>query len=262
MGFEAHLDFEKRRVEMGTHPEGLRLPRRLISLLVLAIGSATTALPAIAADTSTAGKTAVDQSAGLQSLGLNEQAKAVVNAQIDQAKVAATDATQKNDATKKFLGMNWGFGVALTSNLGGKDRVTSATLVNNVVRVQQTTNQQPRIVLELHHFFCTGLDTCPGATTEGSMAPKPQFGHGPWVGVQSSSDQVIDAIAFGYMVGWRPSEKDSPSFNLGLGVVVDAKVQVLGDGVQANQPLPAGVTSVPLKNESRTGGILMVAFSF
>jgi len=65
----------------------------------------------------------------------------------------------------------------------------------------------------------------------------PRWGYGPWVGV------------------------------LGLGVILDAKAQVLGDGVTANQPLPniaPGTTNptVPLKSVSRTGGIVVVSFSF
>jgi hypothetical protein len=178
------------------------------------------------------------------------------------------DAKAKNDAdaaqaSKKFLGTNWGLGVALTTGFGKGDRVASASVENGVVRVTQTTNQQPRIVLELHHFFCAGVDYCTsGKKGDATAGKSPRFGYGPWVGIQSSSDQVIDSFAFGFMVGLKATADGSGSFNIGIGAIVDAKSQVLADGVQAGQPLPGGGTTVPLKSESRSGAILAISFAF
>jgi hypothetical protein len=163
------------------------------------------------------------------------------------------------DGTKSFLGVKWGLGIALTSNLGGGSRITSASVISNVVRFQQTTNQQPRIISELHYFFCRKAVCDPDS---GDKSKQPLSGHGPWVGIQSSSDQVLDAVAFGYRWGWRHDPTKSSSFNLGIGAIVDAKVQVLGDGVRANAALPGGGTTVPLKNESKTGAIVVASFSF
>ena len=189
----------------------------------------------------------------LRSQGLDENAAWDKVATFSDGQQAQETLDQTNSATKDFIGIKWGLGVALTSSFGHRDRVTSASVdPNGIVRVSQTTNQQPRILLELHYFF----DRPPGDNT-----PQTQ-GHGPWVGLQSSSAQVIDSIAFGYMFGWRHDATKSSSFNLGVGFIVDAKVQVLGDGVTANAKLPGGGSTVPLKNESRVGAILAASFSF
>lgn len=174
-------------------------------------------------------------------------ALAATNEQLTEQKTK----DQQNEAQKKFLGFNWGMGVATSFNLGRGDRVTSAKNVNGIVRVEQSSNQQPRILLEVHHFLNQPVDDV-----------KVKWGHGPWVGVQSSKDQAIDSFALGYMVGWRPADESGAAFCLGIGAVIDPNVQVLGDGLHANQPLPAGESDVRLKKESRVGAAVMVSFTF
>ena len=58
--------------------------------------------------------------------------------------------------------------------------------------------------------------------------------------MRSSLDDVIDSLGIGVMVGMRRSPKSDNSLNIGLGLIVDPNSQLLGDGIVANQPLPAG----------------------
>jgi hypothetical protein len=103
-------------------------------------------------------------------------------------------------------------------------------------------------MFETHLFF----------THEGD----PTWGYGPYVGVLSSTEDVIDAFSLGGMVGKRKSVSDTASFNVGLGVVINPKTQVLGDGIEADQDLPTGETTVRFKTKSVWGIQLMTTFQF
>ena len=63
------------------------------------------------------------------------------------------------------------------------------------------------------------------------------------------------------MFGFRRGEGEG-SFNLGVGVVVDPDTRVLGDGIVANQPLPAGETEIRYLEEMQTGLLILASFSF
>jgi hypothetical protein len=69
------------------------------------------------------------------------------------------------------------------------------------------------------------------------------------------------------MVGMRHPDatlKTSPtsSWNFGIGMRIDPKAQVLGDGIFPNQPLPGGETTIRYKTEPRIGLMLLSSFSF
>jgi hypothetical protein len=68
------------------------------------------------------------------------------------------------------------------------------------------------------------------------------------------------------MIGFRhpnaATSSSTSSWNFGIGLRVDPKAQVLGDGVVANQPLPAGETAIRYKTEPRPGVMLLSSFSF
>jgi hypothetical protein len=58
-----------------------------------------------------------------------------------------------NSPTTKFGGIGWGIGLAADFDIGGT-RVNSATVVNNIVRVTDTSNNvNVGFVLEAHYFF-------------------------------------------------------------------------------------------------------------
>lgn len=71
---------------------------------------------------------------------------------------------------------------------------------------------------------------------------------------------MIQAAALGVMVGFRRA--NNQSFNLGIGIAVDPSTRVLGEGLRANQPLPAGETEIRFKEESQYGLVLLTSFSF
>lgn len=165
---------------------------------------------------------------------------------------------------------SYGFGVAVTytHDLGGHDRVKNAQVVNGVVRITEDNNALPRIMLETHYFFkptgkLFGLFDSVKNSTETKV-----WGHGPFVGIQPGSQNIIEAVAIGWMVGLRRPDPQNDSltanssFNLGIGFVVDPNVQVLGDGVTKNQALPVGETQVRFKDSAQYGLLLMSSFSF
>jgi len=49
---------------------------------------------------------------------------------------------------------------------------------------------------------------------------------------------------------------------LGLGYVVDPNVQILGEDVNANQPLPTGESEIRFRETSQGGLLLIVSFTF
>ncbi len=165
---------------------------------------------------------------------------------------------------------NYGFGVAITYtlDLGSHDRVKNAQIVNNVVRVTEDSNAIPRIMLETHYFFKPNGRLFGVFDSVSNENDEKVWGHGPFVGIQPGSQNVIEAVAIGWMIGFhRPAANgesllQSNSFNLGIGVVVDPKVQVLGDGITANQPLPSGETQVRFKDTAQYGLMIMSSFSF
>lgn len=161
----------------------------------------------------------------------------------------------ETSAQKKFLGFDWSLGVGLSGDLEGESRVESAEVVNGIVRVTEESSFQPRIILETHYLFPLGA-------TEKGQPTGVTWGHGPFVGIQSSGNEVIESFSLGYMHGWRRDPAKSASFNVGLGAIYDHKVQVLGDGLKANEPLPDGETEIRFKTEGRWGALVMVSFSF
>lgn len=164
------------------------------------------------------------------------------------------DAEQKKEKDRKFAGMNFGAGLSLTIDLGKHNRVDEAKIVNGVVRVTKESNDVPRLLLETHYFF--KVKRC-------NDYP---WGYGPFIALQNGSDEVISAIGTGLMVGFRRLDVDgnysSDSFNLGVGIMVDPKVKILGDGITENQPLPVGETEIRYKETSQIGLLLIASFSF
>jgi len=188
----------------------------------------------------------------LKAMGLSKPDYiAMVNSAASAMEKAATEG-RRDQAERDFLGFRWGMGVALSTDLESGPRVDSASVVNGIVRIDAESDSIPRIFLETHRLF--ELKKGPDG--------RARCGHGPFVGVQSSTDDVIDAIAFGYIIGWRPDAENSNGFGIGIGPVLDSKVQVLGDGIEANEPLPAGETTARLKTESRWGATLVFSLTF
>jgi hypothetical protein len=179
-----------------------------------------------------------------------------------------------NSPTAKFGGIGWGIGLAADFDLGGT-RVNNASVVNNIVRVTDNSNNVGvGFVLEAHYFFKAkefGGNAC-SSRDPFFLLNCNELATGPFVAIEigggttssPAANGPITAYALGWMIGMRhPTAALSPtsSWNFGIGLRVDPKSQVLGDGLVVNQPLPAG-DSIRLKTEPRLGLMLLSSFSF
>ncbi|MDL1979572.1 MAG: hypothetical protein LWX52_16055 [Deltaproteobacteria bacterium] len=169
--------------------------------------------------------------------------------------------TLTKQSTRKFAGLDFGVGVSLTYDTGKHDRVKTAEIIDGVVRVSKDNNANARIMLESHYFFTPdkyfGLIETGNKDTEDKT-----FGFGPFIALQPGTDEIIEAIGLGIMVGWKRKGPSSGSWNCGVGLVVDPKVQILGDGFEANQPPPGSETVVRFKETDQWGVVLLASFTF
>lgn len=179
------------------------------------------------------------------------------------------DPAGKTPPTQTFGGLDLGAGLSFTLDLGKLNRISRASTVNGIVRSDDQDNGRARIMLESHYFFtpCTwnflGLKN-PCKTEDGWRVADPKktrWGLGPFIAVQPGSDNIIDAIGMGIMVGAR-REDSAQSFNLGIGIVFDPNTRVLGDGILENRPLPLGEIEVRYRETLQTGILVLTSFSF
>jgi hypothetical protein len=185
------------------------------------------------------------------------------------AAAEAEPASAPAEGRQTFGGLDLGVGLSFTMDVGKIDRISRASVVNGVVRTDDQDNGRARIMLESHYFFtpCTwnflGLKN-PCSTVDGYRVADPKvarWGVGPFIAIQPGSDNIIDAIGMGLMVGAR-REQSAQSFNLGIGVVFDPNTRVLGDGIRANEPLPSGETDIRYRETLQTGLLVLTSFSF
>ncbi|MBD8619407.1 hypothetical protein IFT67_10795 [Sphingomonas sp. CFBP 13728] len=171
-----------------------------------------------------------------------------------------------------FGGLDFGIGVSYTGDVGSSDRIGTAMLDSNgIVRVTDKNNVNARIMLESHYFFTPNKSFLFGSRNYaddrddyGNIITPGQkmWGIGPFIALRPGSDDVIDAIGMGIMVGFRRSPDSKESFNFGIGAVVDPSVRVLGKGIIADAVLPAGEIEVRYRETSQLGVLLLTSFSF
>ena len=165
-------------------------------------------------------------------------------------------------ADSEFAGLNFGVGLSLTVDVGDNDRIDEASIVDGLVRVDRESNSRARIMLESHYFFT------PSGGRDGkflALVDKQNFGVAPFVAIQPGTDDIIEAIGPGVMVGFKRAtadENDNSSWNLGIGAVVDPNVQTLGSGLSRNQPLPGMETEVRFREKAQVGVLVLVSFTF
>jgi hypothetical protein len=192
--------------------------------------------------------------------------------------------------TTSWGGLTWGIGIATNFDVGGTrvNGTTGATIVNNIVRLTDTSNNVGiSFVLESHYFFpgtSSGLYfRPPGGCTKSDNTANPnctEWAWGPFIAIEvgdgttaptSSTTGSIAAFALGMMVGLHHPTVDSTghvvpndksSWNFGIGLRVDPAAQVLGAGFVANQPPPPNETVVRYQKEPRAGVMLLSSFSF
>jgi hypothetical protein len=193
------------------------------------------------------------------------------------------------DSTTPWGGLSWGIGIATNFDIGGSriNGATGATIVNNVVRLSDTSsNVGISFVLESHYFFALPAEKQP---IFGSFQPPggcgtntncTEWAWGPFIALEIGDGTTstptgtgsIAAFAMGMMLGLHhptldpkdptKTTNDKSSWNFGIGLRVDPAAQVLGAGFVANQPPPAGETSVRLQKGPRVGVMLLSSFSF
>jgi hypothetical protein len=171
------------------------------------------------------------------------------------------EAKQKAEeqANKQLLGIKLGAAFGLTHS--SEAAVVEAVLTNGLVRITKSQNANVGIWFETHRLFRSGDLFAKDVKTEaGVEISRLQAAIGPFVAVQSSNDRLLDALGAGLMIGFRQPGSDSGSINIGVGVALDSKYKVLGDGIQENQALPSGETEIRYREKSKFR--LMVLFSF
>lgn len=163
-----------------------------------------------------------------------------------------------------FGGINFGVGVAFSYDLGSNGRVSDASVVDGIVRVNRTENVRARFVLESHFLFTpTNIGGVKRFFGFENTATEKNWGVGPFIALQpGGAEAIIDAIGAGVMVGLRRSGTGTDSFNIGVGVLYDLNVQTLGDGILENMPLPGLEEEVRFKRQEQSGLLIMSSYSF
>jgi len=207
-----------------------------------------------------------------------------------QTPLEVEQATEIEAATKDFLGLKWGLGIGVMGGIGGGTAVEKASLTGDekLVRVDEEGDMRPQMFLEMHAFLWGGGgDRGNGKVKKwrdyqqekakyqmtnaaGIVASPPDmknykvplWGVGPFVALQGSEKDVINALAVGLMWGIRKDPNAANSVNVGVGVSFDPSVQVLGHGVKEGRALPPGESEVRFKKEGQFGWVLMTSFTF
>ncbi len=189
----------------------------------------------------------------------------------------------------RFGGLGAGVGIGFNFDIGGKERVETASIVQNkdpngnvvssVVRVDKENNDVPHIMLEGHYLFVNqepvrmpwcSSEACIDLEQDGSSCfmcgisiPKEHVGIGPFVAIQPGGSDVVDAVGGGVMIGVRQDGLfNGDSVNLGLGYFADPSTRVLGDGFSENKPPPPGETQVRYKDTTMSGIMLLMSYGF
>jgi len=112
-----------------------------------------------------------------------------------------TGISSAEDSFFKDLIGQFGVGLSMTHNLGDRDRIDSAEVVNNVVRVSKEHNDIARVMLETHFFYvpkdCSFLRVIDAG----------EWGWGPFVGIETGENKLIQAVGGGFMLGFLRKDK-------------------------------------------------------
>ncbi|MDH3661022.1 MAG: hypothetical protein OEU92_13525 [Alphaproteobacteria bacterium] len=178
------------------------------------------------------------------------------------------DGAQNGNAKGLWQGLGFGVGVSLTADISGDQRIESASLdPNGIVRVDKEQSAVAGIILESHYFGdCFAYEKAMFGLKEATEAyfNEGACGIGPFVAIQTGSDDVIDAIGAGFMIGMKRTDNvsDTSSLNLGIGVIVDPEVTVLGSGIEEDQALPAGEDEIRTKEQHQVAMLFLASFAF
>ena len=189
----------------------------------------------------------------LQEAMKNQQTEAVVllNKQLKKAQEEYEEYLLKQEAIEDFGGLGFSVGAGITFFPAEDELIEEAEIINGIVRIKREGKAVSRMMLESHYFFILDNES------------NGKWGIGPFVGILTNEDQLLDAFGLGVMVGLRRlGESSSRSLNFGAGWVWDRNCKVLGDGIYANMLLPEGETEIRYKYKTLGGFIVIVSFSF
>lgn len=178
---------------------------------------------------------------------------------------------QVEKAKEDFEALGFGGGYGAVFDFGDS-RVKEAEVIGGFVRVKDDDDLQFGPILELHKFIKAFksdqlvkvgndwvlVEEMPDACvpTGGVVKTVPLWSMGPFVTLRLGSDEIVQSFGGGLIFGFREAENDT-SLNLGLALVWDPRVQVLGDGIEANKPLPDGETDIRYRTTNQMGILLM-----
>lgn len=173
------------------------------------------------------------------------------------------------NAEKKFSGFGFAPALMTSFDIGNNDRVDTAEIVGDpkLVRVTKDNNVNVGFGLEAHYFFL------PPANFLGiPQLRSGKWGVGPYIGITLGSNDIIDTVSAGIMLGLRRdaffdavtevAEGNGDSFNIGLGLAVDPDAQILGKGFHPNQAPPAGEDQVRFRTTNQLGIQLTFSYMF
>ena len=180
---------------------------------------------------------------------------------IERAKNDAED-----EANKQIKGIKFGVGIGAT---WGAEQIVEAEVIDGTTRVTKSQKGAPGFWLETHLLIPMHKKASTKRVTQviqGEATDIPYredtFGVGPFLAIQSSTDNVLDAMAAGIMFGFRRPGKASNSLSLGVGVAIDPHFQVLGSGFVADEAPPGTETEVRYATKSQPRAIMLFGFAF
>lgn len=173
--------------------------------------------------------------------------------ELEKTKSVMALANQGETAYMKFIGINWGLGLAFT-DIGGSSYIEEAKLVDGLVRVEKSFNSSASLMFETHYFI---KESFFGGTDK-------SYGHGPFAALEFANEDrtSIGSFAVGWMWGFRTNKLQKESWNIGVGYYVNTKVRQLGDGIVEGQPLPGNETEIRFKEVDRSGLAVLISYTF
>jgi hypothetical protein len=165
----------------------------------------------------------------------------------------------RQDSLEKLFGFKFGVGASITSNRR-KNAIKDAVVDSSrIVRVTREDDTSIGYLLEAHYFFVPDRPFLNLATGN--------WGIGPFVAVQAGNEKALSGLGFGLMIGFRQvgsalTPTSNLSWNFGIGAIYDPSVKVLGNGIVADRPLPAGETVLRTTEVGSWGLMLMSSFNF
>jgi hypothetical protein len=154
------------------------------------------------------------------------------------------DQTKGAKNNSSFMGLNWGLGVGVS--LGFDETVSQASIINDQIVATETRRNEPRVVLEFHKYI------------QSKRRNELILGHGPFVAVAATSQNVLSGVGFGWTFGFQTSPRSTEGFTIGIGAILDADVKDLAAGFTLGEAPPAGETAVTFEEKARWSALIFV----